>query len=424
MVYRKSLKKNFLISLIFLELVISSQFTIPYTVKGNYSPSFIQNQINHRFAGTPSGYSSNPIKFNSDKSTSLIGLWRNTNIFRKTVSADGFNSFMLKDFERSSSFPKTLDSLLNNPLMYIVKNDSMSLDGVVNESESSKISSRIFLPEISDTLILREIRSHSFVADIICRQKCTIVLLQNFFIGWEAYLDLQKIPITKSNLGHISVDIPEGKHKLSFHYRNNSIKLAAAISAFVFIITLGVYLVMLLISIYKNSANNLLSTVFLLSFLVIIHLAFELTSVKNSIEESNAIYTQYPIKHEHGYDGNLELISPTKQYSQTSAVIQGGDYSNMRKILLRIRGIARGTENNDFFVVAHTHDKLTESISSNYHAIPITSLQVKSSGMNSFDVSIPFYQDNPAMNIIKVYFWNSGKTTEIVSNVRIDIYPL
>ena len=57
-----------------------------------------------------------------------------------------------------------------------------------------------------------------------------LVLLQNYYPGWKAFVDEKETVIEKANTTFMCIQVPAGKHTISFIYQPTLIKYAWYVS--------------------------------------------------------------------------------------------------------------------------------------------------------------------------------------------------
>ncbi|TAG51587.1 MAG: hypothetical protein EAZ27_13475 [Cytophagales bacterium] len=155
---------------------------------------------------------------------------RNLNTFAKKTAYDGYNSFVLKDFNKFIN-SKKMSSILNNLLVFQPENVyilSDSLKNNINYQKSVFIDSIDFinldnkyLKYKSKTLIENlEIYPNLFKFKTTNYSEPSILTLnQNYYKGWEATIDNIDTKIIKSNLSVMSILVPKGVHQINFNFK-------------------------------------------------------------------------------------------------------------------------------------------------------------------------------------------------------------
>jgi len=61
------------------------------------------------------------------------------------------------------------------------------------------------------------------------RSPGTVTLMQNYFKGWKAYYNKERIPLTSNDLPGISARVPEGNGIIEFRYEKQGVWIIAMI---------------------------------------------------------------------------------------------------------------------------------------------------------------------------------------------------
>ena len=63
------------------------------------------------------------------------------------------------------------------------------------------------------------VKANMFWLRVSTEKASTLILQQNFYPGWHAYIDEKETPIMKANLAFMAINIPEGNHEIKFLYK-------------------------------------------------------------------------------------------------------------------------------------------------------------------------------------------------------------
>ncbi len=244
---KASFKNVFIITLI--NMIMAVQFNIHKTVILPHSPK----EVNAFLSGFPKGFpipERRLIKDNTDKNASKAPLWRNTNIFAKRVSEDGFNSFGLDKMNYfQDSLTALKDSVINNELFYF-SNQIKPLSAIDTALFNHKT---LF---IADSLFNRFNYLQSFNQDTVGNYEITkfepnrievstsakketfLTLIQSNYKGWHIFIDKSPAELIESNTLFISVLIPKGNHSVTYVYRNSVLIKVFILSAWVLAVLL------------------------------------------------------------------------------------------------------------------------------------------------------------------------------------------
>lgn len=245
---RKKLRNSTIFLLVSIDMVIAVQLNSYYTV---CSPDTKPSQMHKILKEQPRGFpvpALIAVAENHDGGTLPLPFWRNTNIFRKQISADGFNSFQLRNFQEFNEKHALLrDSVLKNPFIYF--SDRISS---VNSADSPAVKTQLCM-ENRDIKILKHIQlkhdsadrftfiSFSPVKTELRTQTLhaqIITCLQNNYPGWEVRIDGRLARHFTSNFMFISVLLPAGEHQVTFSYDNPLFYYGYIVSYAVFLILL------------------------------------------------------------------------------------------------------------------------------------------------------------------------------------------
>lgn len=256
---------NLLIVFTVLEMTLAVKLNFHVTVGSDHRPATIQNILRNMPEGFPVPDLHTPLKANRDMKPGLHPLWRNTNIYTKTISAEGFNSFRLDAFETlQRDYPALLEASLNNPPLFLsdevkhIENFSpeftspgmLWLERITYDSIFSQIGSR----QKTDTLILQKFDP----GHIVCRAEITepqvLTLMQARYTGWHVIINGEPVMHFTSNHLFISCLVPVGSHKVEFIYRNMPVMAAFLLSYAVFFLLILVIVFNFFISKHANRA--------------------------------------------------------------------------------------------------------------------------------------------------------------------------
>jgi hypothetical protein len=257
--WKKNLKFNLvgLLILASLDMIFASRLNGPYTV---YYQNFKSKDVYSHSLNFPAGFplpGQEPVIDNKDMGKLAYQvLWRNLNIFHKTVSYQGYNPLHLKGFEEmADNRPRTFEAILRNPLVYLSGNvsplDSMMLHEQMNDIDRS----RVYL-ESGDYQELKDRRLQLSPGDgasvtrfspvevgVSSRNRGPVLLnlLQNNYHGWQATVDGEPAEVITGNMSFISVPLPAGEHEVVLTYDPWRVRLGFYITLIMIVIGL-VYL--------------------------------------------------------------------------------------------------------------------------------------------------------------------------------------
>ena len=253
--------------LIVLDLFMAVQLNIAYVGFSPVSPKELHDYIATLPKNFPIPPDNNIIE-NTEEIGQKHGLYRNTSIFHKRISADVFNSYAFKNYVLlSDSYPHLFNSMQKNSLLYfsdniypnseIEKLDSASITNktIVLHDDDYKIADSHIKKDKGDSMAenitITSFNPNEIIVQAHSSQNQLLTLLQSYYDGWEVYVDNQPVEIMISNFLSMSVLVPKGEHKVQFIYKNSAIVWAAVISYTSFFVVL----ILLSYSWIKNNKN-------------------------------------------------------------------------------------------------------------------------------------------------------------------------
>ncbi|MCB0429118.1 MAG: hypothetical protein H6585_11990 [Flavobacteriales bacterium] len=216
-----------------VDMVMAVQLNLPYTVVSEFSP--IQSE--RLLEPYPSGFPvPENIKMIDTKDQGIPGtpFWRNTNMYFKRISGDGYNPFVLNNFDLlyNSAFR---DSIWQNPWIFLSKDiqiagdmTSMSEMAVPNNRTlviaSDQLSGFPFtIPSsaessAADKINITDFSPNGVTAAITVLHTRFLTIMQNDYPGWHAYIDGKETPRLTTCFSMQSVLVPQGQHTVEFRY--------------------------------------------------------------------------------------------------------------------------------------------------------------------------------------------------------------
>ncbi len=253
--------------LVIIDLIITVQLNIAYVGVSPASPKELHDYISTLPKGFPIPNPGN-ISDNTEALGQKHGLYRNTSIFHKRISADVFNSYCFKNYTLvSDSLPVLFNAMLHNPLVYL--SDNIYTASNISLHDASTITNKTIVLKDNDYATLRstigKVRTDSIPerTDIIefspnylklrvySSKPQLLTLLQSNYNGWQATVDNKTTPIYVSNYLTMSTPVPQGEHEIVFSYSNVLIVIAAIISYTTFLLLL----ILLSFKWVKNKSN-------------------------------------------------------------------------------------------------------------------------------------------------------------------------
>lgn len=218
------LRLSFIITVflfVFLDLGIQTMLTFPRTISyhfkyEDFKPFFkeLPNEIHQPKVDQALKY------FDDNNGLMAVGgIWFNKSIFNKTISFKGYNPFKTKHYETALK-DSSLIYNIENPLFFFAKSkksDTSSLQkGLVWGDENFDHI------EDSQTQILSiNVGYNEFNASVVNESQNSqwLLLNQNFYPRWKAFIDGAEVPIFMINTHIMGVQVPSnGAHKVQFKY--------------------------------------------------------------------------------------------------------------------------------------------------------------------------------------------------------------
>jgi hypothetical protein len=302
--YYKKVRLKILIPVfVIAEMILALQMNIMYTgCMPYYKPLVIRAELKERPRGFPIPPPTAIFK-NTDAAAEIKPLWRNVNIFNKTVSFDAFTSFKLKGYKYfEDENPLLKESILKNPLVYLS-------DRAYNKAEYKIDEPKIFHPgdlyfsandfikldtenlnsAPGDTVFLTGFSPDEIKTSVKTKDSQVLTLLQSNYPGWKVFIDGEYVPHYTSNNLFMSVKVPSGEHEVVFRYSNKIVK-----AAFIFSYSLLTLIIFILIWLYINKKYSKPFRIFipvLLSFFILLFVVLYLNYSRRNL--SDRMYNKY-----------------------------------------------------------------------------------------------------------------------------------
>jgi hypothetical protein len=246
---KKSNKFIFFLKLfVLLDIVLSVQLNVFYTISDLKNPQQIQAYIDSSPKGFPVPKNQSPIE-NTDLESSFASLWRNTNIYEKRFSAQGFNSFCLDGLNKLEEDSLLHSITLSNQLLFLSDNICSETQWsnkeifdfrkliVVSDSAYNQLKKLPLACGSKDTCYFTGFKPTEFKVKVHAEHQLILTLLQSNFVGWKVYVDGNEVSYFPSNKNFISLLVPTGKHEIVFKYENQAVFYAGMTSfAFLFLL--------------------------------------------------------------------------------------------------------------------------------------------------------------------------------------------
>jgi len=218
------------IFLLIMDLVVSVQLVAPYTV---FYEHVTAKEAQTNVARYPHGFPKQKA-ITIDSAAHLPGIgqpfWQNQQVFQKQISAEGFNSFSFTSYELlESDYPSLFKSVKASNLLTLSDLESVQNGSIFVDFGSDHLPKKYKVVS-GDTAILKDYDAASFHIETKVKNHCLLTLYQKEYTGWEATINGKGTPIFKSNLNFMTVELPAGKSKVVFNYRNPLLKGAFYVS--------------------------------------------------------------------------------------------------------------------------------------------------------------------------------------------------
>jgi len=288
---------------ILTEMFIAVQLNIMFTACSvDFHPLAIRAELKERPQGFPLP-PPNEIARNSDRAASFVPLWRNVNIFNKTVSFDAFTSFKLKGYKYlEDQVPLLKEAILRNQLVYlsdrIYNEDDLPPESLKSfhhrdlfftPADFEKITGENLKNSPGDTAFLTGFNSNKITTYAKTRKQQVLTLLQSNYKGWKVFIDGKQVPHYTSNRLFMSVILSAGEHEIAFVYRNPLVKATFIISYSILLIILVSLSINYLKTIHKKPVKILLPAWIII--LIVIALILFLNNLRRN--RTGRIYHKY-----------------------------------------------------------------------------------------------------------------------------------
>jgi hypothetical protein len=235
-----------LLGLFIADGVISTQLSLQYTVISTHNPI----EFSRYLKSSPKGFpvpELNPIGENSDKNAANAFTWMNNNVFPKKVTFDGLVSFKTDGYNfLADNYPDLLEAIKKEPVVYYsndIRNDSLienfkSNTVFISSDDFKKLKVVDFHAGQNDTLEITGFSPTKIEIKTKTEFSQLLVYQQNYYSGWEVFVDGNRQNLIMSNFTHMSVLVPAGVHTVCFEYKNPLIIIVFAFTSLIFMVLL------------------------------------------------------------------------------------------------------------------------------------------------------------------------------------------
>jgi len=95
--------------------------------------------------------------------------------------------------------------------------------------------------EIHNTPIIETYENEKVILNAETKDHGILVLTDNYYPGWKAYIDGEETKILRANYTFRAVEIPPGKHSVQFAYQPNSVRIGVILSLISLLVLIGLY---------------------------------------------------------------------------------------------------------------------------------------------------------------------------------------
>ena len=252
--YRKK-ASQWIFILISIEMLLAVQLNIYYTVASvGVKPAELYQSLKQRPDGFPLPQAGAALEWHSEGNAAFSLLWQNTNIYNKTVSSEGYNSFRLNRFDcLTDSLPHLASAVQKNEIVYLSERilPFSAMDSIDPEQyiktlfvEDSDFRKEFSQLHISSTDSMRVVSFYPGYARVEVQNNSpvAVTLLQAMYPGWTAKVDDKPSDILVANKLFISTILPAGRHIVEFEYKNRVVLAGFVISYFTFLLLISIVL--------------------------------------------------------------------------------------------------------------------------------------------------------------------------------------
>ena len=220
---RKLFSTTRLVALVAMEGVIAVLLCSWQTGISDTSPGIIDRIVEMRPEGFPTP-DNRSLSLNKDDNQDLQPLWRNTNIFQKRISHDGFNSYWPKDHLALVANPLFFMLPPAGPFAYVDRSNTEVPDG--SSCEPLVIG-------------VQQIGATGFDIKVRACEESYLVIQQNALPGWVAYVDgipTMLLPFPGDPL--LRIPVGAGEHLVEIRYELEELAWLRTLSWCSFLIAL------------------------------------------------------------------------------------------------------------------------------------------------------------------------------------------
>lgn len=245
--------------LVIAEMTLAVQLNAPYTV---YYPTIKQKDVydhhkQHFTRGIPKPDTC-AVKLNTNARLSYGPFWRNVTNFHKQISAEGFTSLVLKNFDTlSNRYPALLDSATQHPPIFTTGHfglfDSITVANPplavwFNSEDYNYLKERVVSDTFNGKADMVIFRPDEMVLKTSSEESEILIVQQNYYPGWHATINGRETEILLANKSLMSVFVPAGNHTITFEFR----KPLIVAGFYITVLSLLAFLVLGVVSLIKR----------------------------------------------------------------------------------------------------------------------------------------------------------------------------
>jgi hypothetical protein len=251
---RYRFQKSFVLLLVMLvsaDLVFAVRLNFYGTVGSEFTAQQVEDVLQRAPRAYPLPDIHTPLSLSPDNQRKTAPLWRNTHIFTRTVSAEGFNSFRLDSYETlTGKHPELFKAILANPLIYFSADIHPWKDSArvslgkatcfVDDEVYASLSKDLFA--YNQQIRLKQFYPGHMAAGVFSDGPALLVVSQALFPGWKALVDGHPADLLRINGFQMGLIVPSGRHEVVLRYQNPALMRAFGFSVIVFFLVLAAVL--------------------------------------------------------------------------------------------------------------------------------------------------------------------------------------
>ena len=234
--------------LLILDMGIATQLNAPKTGLNLKSAITLQKAIDVRPDGFPIP-AMEKHSYRYDKDHRVASYWRNSHVYRKEISPDGFNSFWFDDhLALFKGHPELGKAVMNNTPVFLT--DVVKPLSEVDQASANAQSADCYVEEEvyeqwrslnsqghqeDDHVKIVEYRPSRWLVKVNTSHPQVLSFLQTHYPGWKATVNGEAVETFTSNLLMASLMVPAGESLVEFRYENSLVVWAFIFGMTVFL---------------------------------------------------------------------------------------------------------------------------------------------------------------------------------------------